>query len=62
MDSLKSRTVWTIIVLFVINGVEGIRGVIPANVLPIVDAVLSVLAIYFRVKPQAELGGQKKTA
>ena len=62
MNFLKSRTVWTIIVLFVINGVEGIRGVIPANALPIVDAVLSVLAVYFRVKPNAELGGQKKVA
>ena len=60
MDFLKSRTVWTIVILFVINGVEGVRGSIPANALPIIDAILSVLAIYFRVAPKAELGGQKK--
>ena len=60
MNFLKSRTVWVIIILFVINGVEGIRSSIPATALPIIDAILSVLAIYFRVQPKAELGGQKK--
>ena len=62
MDFLKSRTVWTVVVLFIINGISGIREIIPATALPIIDAVLSLLAIYFRVNPKAELGGQKKSA
>lgn len=49
---LKSRTVWAFIALFVINGVEPIRTSIPIDVLPIVDAVLAVLGVYFRVKPK----------
>ena len=59
---LKSRTVITIIVLFLVNGVSGIRELIPAGILPIVDAVLSILAIYFRIAPKSELGGMKKVA
>ena len=59
---LKSRTVWTIILLFIINGVSGIRDLIPAGILPIIDALLSILAIYFRIAPKAELGGQKKVS
>lgn len=49
---LKSRTVWAIIALVVINGVEGVRELLPVNFLPIVDALLGLAAIYFRVKPK----------
>ena len=49
--ALKSRTVWTIIVLFVINGVEGIKGYIPVDWLPLINGLLSIAAIYFKVKP-----------
>jgi hypothetical protein len=49
---LSSRTVWTIVVLFLINGVAGIREFIPANLLPLIDAILGVAAIYFRVNPK----------
>ena len=49
----KSRTVWVVILLFVINGIEGIREFIPAGLLPFIDGVLGILAIYFRVKPKA---------
>jgi len=52
---LKSRTVWTIVILFVINGVEGIREFIPADALPLIDGVLSILAVYFRIKPKQDL-------
>jgi len=51
---LKSRTVWTIVVLFLINGVSGIREYIPANWLPAVNGILGILAIYFRVKPRQD--------
>jgi len=49
---LSSRTVWVIIVLFIINGVTGIREFIPANLLPAIDAILGIAAIYFRITPK----------
>lgn len=52
----KSRTVWTIIVLFVINGVTGIREFIPILWLPAIDGILAILAIYFRAKPKVKFG------
>lgn len=51
MKLLKSRTVWTIIVLFVINGVAGIHDTIPVNLLPFIDGILGILAIYFKLNP-----------
>jgi hypothetical protein len=45
----KSRTVWVIIILFVINGFEGVRELLPGFWLPVVDGVLSMLAVYFRI-------------
>ena len=49
MKILKSRTVWTIVILFLINGVSGIHDLIPVNALPVIDGLLGILAIYFRV-------------
>ena len=48
-QTTASRTVWMIIILFLINGVTGIRAYIPAFWLPLVDGVLGILAVYFRV-------------
>ena len=50
--ALSSRTVWTIIVMFLVSGISGIHDSIPASLLPIVDGGLSILAIYFRVNPK----------
>lgn len=50
----RSRTVWTFVVFFVINGIEGVRDMIPANLLPAIDAVLLVLGSYFRVNAKAK--------
>lgn len=53
MDKLKtaltSRTVWTIIFMFIINGLAGIADSIPADTMTTINAVLSVIAIYFRI-------------
>lgn len=54
----SSRTVWVIIILFIINGITGIREFIPANLLPVIDAILGIAAIYFRVSPK--IGNFKK--
>ena len=55
LNLAKSRTVWTILVLFIVNGFEGVRDLFPGAWLPIIDALLSSLAIYFRVNPRAKL-------
>jgi len=49
LQALKSRTVWMVIILFVINGVGGIREYLHPQVLLFLDALLSFLAIQFRV-------------
>jgi len=51
--ALRSRTVWTIVALFVLNGFEGTRSLMPEGWLPVVDAFLGLLAAYFRVNPRA---------
>ncbi len=54
INTLKSRTVWTIIALFVINGIGGIHDLIPTAYLPVIDLLLSGLAIYFRISPRQQ--------
>ncbi|KKN17883.1 hypothetical protein LCGC14_0961420 [marine sediment metagenome] len=51
---LKSRQMWTVLLLFVINGVDGIRELISPSFLTLLDSVLGFLVIYFRVKPKQE--------
>lgn len=48
---LKSRTVWTIIALFVINGFQGISSLVPPAALDTINAILGVVAIYFKINP-----------
>jgi len=53
LQLFKSRTFWTVVVLFVVNGFEGVRELLPGAWLPIVDALLGVLAIYFgKISPK----------
>ena len=49
--ALTSKTVWAIIVLFIINGVGAIHNSIPANWLTVIDPIIGLLAIYFKVNP-----------
>ncbi len=55
LSGLKSRTVWTIIVLVVINGVPTVKDLLPPEWLPYVDTILGLLAWHFRVNPKATL-------
>ena len=55
-QALTSRTVWTLVVLFVINGVTGIHDLLPATWLPVVDGLLGLLAVYFKVTPSQTYG------
>ena len=52
LQYLKSRAVWTVIILFIINGVTGVKEFIPVNLLPIIDAILGLMIVYFRVRPK----------
>jgi hypothetical protein len=52
--ALVSRTVWVVVALFIFHGFTGVHDMLPANITAFIDPVLSLLAIYFRVSPQAE--------
>lgn len=54
LSGLKSRTVWTVIALVLLNGVPAVRDSLPAGWLPYVDSLLGLLAWHFRVNPRAE--------
>jgi len=49
--ALKSRTVWTILALFVLNGLPAVTNMLPETWLPTVNITLTVLAMYFKVNP-----------
>jgi hypothetical protein len=51
LKALKSRTVWTVVAMFVIGGVEAISSTIPASSMVYVQGVLSLVAIYFKLNP-----------
>ncbi len=51
---IKSRTNWTIVAMFVIGGVEAISGLIPGALLPYVQGVLGLLAMYFKINPSQD--------
>jgi len=48
----SSRQFWTIALMFVVNGIGAIRELIPSSLLPVIDAILGLAAVYFRVKPR----------
>lgn len=51
MKALKSRTVWTIALIFVVGGTEALVGVVPDTLTTPILFVLSVMATYFKVNP-----------
>ena len=53
-QALTSRTVWVIVVMFLIGGVEAIAGVIPDNVETMILFFLGALAGYFKVNPSQD--------
>jgi uncharacterized membrane protein len=49
-----SRTFWTIVLMFVIGGLNAITQVLPANVQVAAMGLLSILATYFHVNPSQQ--------
>ena len=60
LNIFKSRTVLIIIVLFIINGISGIREFIPGLWLPMIDGGLSLLAIYFRINQRVNFKDKRE--
>ena len=52
--AIKSRTVWSIVLLFVVGGVEAINGYIGPELLPYVEGVLGLAAVWFKVNPSQD--------
>lgn len=51
--ALRSRTVWTVVALFVVGGFESVQNLLPADAVKPLEVVLTLLAGYFRVNPKA---------
>lgn len=56
LSYFKSRTVWMVIGMFVIGGVEAVAQILPTDIRTAVIGFIGVLAIYFRVKPKQQFG------
>lgn len=67
MKLLKSRTFWTLVATFVFNGLQAIEPMVSVNLVVIIDAILLILASYFKLNPTQAYGsyklanGKKKT-
>lgn len=53
MKYLKSRTVWTLVAIFVFNGLQAIQPEVSVELQSTVNVILSLLAAFFRVTPRA---------
>lgn len=51
LKALKSRTVWTIAVMFALGGVQAIQPVLPTDAFVAIQGALSLLATYFKLSP-----------
>lgn len=59
--AVSSKTVWTIVALFVVAGTHGIEGLIPQTWVPIVEACIAILSAYFHIDHVNELKGQVRS-
>lgn len=54
----KSRTVLTIVLMFVIGGFQAVEPFLTQDVFMMVNGFLSVLAVYFRIDPRVDFSGK----
>ena len=54
----KSRTVWVIVVTFIMAGFEGVRDFIPQAYQVYVFGGLGLLATYFRIDAKVDFKGE----
>ncbi len=58
---LKSKTFWTIVLMFVTNGLAAISATIPPFFLILINALLSSLASYFHLDTAKSVGAVNNT-
>lgn len=49
---LKSRTVWTVLVMMAVTQVQVLQPFMSVELFALVQSILSALAVYFRVTPK----------
>lgn len=54
MLAVKSRTVWTVVAMFLVGGVSAVQSFIPVQYTGLVEGVLGLLAMYFHINPSQE--------
>lgn len=52
VSMLKSRTVWTVLVMMAVTQVQFLQPFMSVELFALVQSILSALAIYFRVTPK----------
>lgn len=50
-QAIQSKTFWAIVAMFIVNGVTPVRDSVPQQWLPLVDALLALLATYSHLFP-----------
>jgi hypothetical protein len=58
---LSSRTFWSVVALFIVQVVPIIHNSIPVAVMPLADALMSTLIIYFHLNPNNSYGNSVLT-
>lgn len=48
---LKSRTFWTLVLMFLVGGVNALVPVLPASIQATVTGLLGLIAMYFHTNP-----------
>jgi len=59
MKILTSRTVWVLVALFVLNGVQALVPFMPVWLQDLANGVLPILGVYFRTNPSVNLMQKK---
>lgn len=52
--ALQSRTFWTIVVMFLVGGINGVSNLIPSGLETPIMGILALLATYFKVSPSQD--------
>ncbi len=51
LQILKSRTFWTILAIFLFNGLQAIQPEVSGDLQVFINSVLSLVAVYFKAFP-----------
>ena len=57
VTAIKSRTVWTVVVMFLIGGVHSVSSLIPQWAVEPALGFLGLLAVYFKLNPSQNYNG-----